>query len=342
MDWLVWLGILLCITQAGIFSGLNLAFFSLSRLQLEVKAERGSKNAMRVLALRQDANFLLATILWGNVAVNVLLTLLSDSVLAGVTAFLFSTVLITLFGEIVPQAYFSRNALKVAGFFVPMIRFYQIFLYVVSKPTGLVLDAWLGKEGIQYFRETDLKAIIREHINSDDSEVEQLEGMGAINFLAIDDMLVVEEGAEIEAKSVIALPAVSGIPQIPSICHSPSDEFLKKVNASGETWVILTDLENNPLLLMEADNFIRGAIFYSGESFNPYHYCHRPLIVRDAKAPLGEWLYRLKIHNSASMDKAGVIEEDVILLWTDTDKRIITGADILGRLLEGVGDIKTA
>lgn len=64
------------------------------------------------MALRQDANFLLTTILWANVAVNVLVALLSGSVLAGVTVFLLSTSIITLFGESFPQAYFSRHALK--------------------------------------------------------------------------------------------------------------------------------------------------------------------------------------------------------------------------------------
>ncbi|MFT7469325.1 MAG: metal transporter CNNM, partial [Candidatus Pseudothioglobus sp.] len=33
---LVWIGIIFCISQSAMFSGLNLAFFSLSRLQLEM------------------------------------------------------------------------------------------------------------------------------------------------------------------------------------------------------------------------------------------------------------------------------------------------------------------
>ena len=97
-------GIFFCITQAAIFSGLNLAIFSISRLRLEVEAAGGSRDATNLLELRRDANFTLATVLWANVAINVLLTLLSNSVLAGVGAFLFSTVIITLFGEIAPQA----------------------------------------------------------------------------------------------------------------------------------------------------------------------------------------------------------------------------------------------
>ena len=45
-----------------------------------------------VLELRKNSNQVLATIIWGNITTNVLLTLLSDSVLAGLYAFLFSAI----------------------------------------------------------------------------------------------------------------------------------------------------------------------------------------------------------------------------------------------------------
>jgi len=114
LDALVWVAIALCVTQSAMFSGCNLAFYRLSRLRLEVEAHRDVR-AKRVLRLREDSNFLLATILWGNVAINVLLALLANSVLLGVLAFLFSTVVITWFGEIMPQAYFARHPLKTAA-----------------------------------------------------------------------------------------------------------------------------------------------------------------------------------------------------------------------------------
>ena len=86
---LVWIGIAFCITQSAIFSGLNLAIFSISKLRLKVEAAGGNRDAIELLALRKDSNLTLATVLWGNVTINVLLTLLSDSVLAGVGAFVF-------------------------------------------------------------------------------------------------------------------------------------------------------------------------------------------------------------------------------------------------------------
>ncbi|MDB4295588.1 CNNM domain-containing protein [Akkermansiaceae bacterium] len=108
------------------FSGAKLAFFSLGRMRLEAEAEKGSKSAAKVLRLRMDSNLLLCTILWGNVSSNVLLSLLSESVFAGLGGFLFSTIGITFFGEIIPQAYFSRHALRVGALLSPVMRFYQI------------------------------------------------------------------------------------------------------------------------------------------------------------------------------------------------------------------------
>lgn len=92
---LTWVGIIFCISQSAMFSGMNLALFSISRLRLEVEASTGNKNAEKLLRLREDSNFILTTVLWGNVGINVLLTLLSSSVLTGVSAFIFSTMVIT-------------------------------------------------------------------------------------------------------------------------------------------------------------------------------------------------------------------------------------------------------
>jgi CBS domain containing-hemolysin-like protein len=117
-----------------------------------------------VLAFRQDNNFLLTTILWGNVSINVLLTLLSDSVMTGVLAFAFPKVVITMVGEIIPQAYFSRHAPRMASLMTQALRFYQVLLYPVAKPTAKILDAWLGPEGIHMFRERGLREVIKMHM----------------------------------------------------------------------------------------------------------------------------------------------------------------------------------
>ena len=58
-----WAGIAFCVSQSSMFSGLNLAFFLLSRVQLEVEVSNKNISAERILAMRKDSNFLLTTIL---------------------------------------------------------------------------------------------------------------------------------------------------------------------------------------------------------------------------------------------------------------------------------------
>ncbi len=329
---LTWIGIAICITQSATLSGLNLAYFSISKLRLELEAAKNNKNAIRVLKLREDSNFLLVTILWGNVGVNVLLALLSGSVLAGVLAFLFSTVLITIFGEIIPQAYFSRNAIRVGALLSPVLRFYQIILFPVAKLTALILDKWLGKEGIYFYRERDLREIIKMHVESSDTDINKVEGKGALNFLAIDDIPIAAEGETIDPDSIIQLTFKNNKPVFPAIKPSASNRFLKKMNKSGKKWVVIVDRGNEPKLVIDADEFIRDAFFNSG-NIKPLRHCHRPIIVREKKAKLGDIIPRLKVNPEHSQDD--VIDEDIILFWNE-DKRIITGSDILGRLLRGI------
>lgn len=332
-DLWIWLGIAFCISQSAMFSGLNLAFFSLNRLQLEVAAGDKNKAALTVLAMRQDSNFLLTTILWGNVGINVLLTLLSDSVLAGVSAFAFSTVFITLFGEITPQAYCSRHALKVASLLAPVLRFYQLLLYPVAKPCALLLDVWLGKEGITYMRERDLRQVIKKHMEADDAEVDAIEGIGALNFLQIDDIAVCNEGETLDPDSIIELPTHLDLPILPDFKSSADDPFLQQVQRSGHKWVVLVNQQQQPLVVLDADGFLRAALFTPLTNFQPYDYCHRPILVTNPQLPLGDVLGKLKRSRDTHCDD--VIDHDIILLWSE-QRRVITGADILGRLLKGI------
>lgn len=325
-------GIALCIVQSAIFSGLNLALFGVTRLRLELEVASGNISAERVHVLRQDSNFLLTTILWGNVAVNTLLAILSNSVLTGALAFLFSTVLITFIGEIIPQAYFSRHAIAMGARLAPIIAFYQVLLYPVAKPTALVLDWWLGKEGIYYFRERDLRELITKHVEAPGVEIDHLEGTGALNFLSLDDLTVAEEGEPLDPNSIVALPTRLDLPVFPSFERSHEDPFLKQIERSGHKWVILTDEQNQPHLVLDADAFLRAA-WFSDLPVDPYRYCHRPVLVEDSATPIGEVIERLRVEPDHKEDD--VVDKDVILIW-GAQKRVITGADILGRLLRGI------
>jgi len=328
-----WLGIAFCLSQSALFSGLNLAVFSVSRLDLEAAAAERDRRAVRVLALRKDAHFTLTTILWGNVAINVLLTLLAESVLTGIGTFLFSTIGITILGEIVPQAYFTRNALRLASFLSPVLRFYRCLLFPLAWPSARMLDLWVGQEDIPWMRERDLRRMLRHHARSPESEISQVEAAGAINFLLLDDLPISREGEPLDPLSVIAIPFAHGQPSFPSISRDPADPFLRQVAASRRKWVVFTSQDGQPHLVASAPKLISSALFSEGQ-YEPASLCHHPLVVKDPKLPLGTALQLLTVQPERPGDD--VIDHDLILLWTPENRRIITGSDILGRLLRSI------
>jgi len=264
--------------------------------------------------------------------VNVLLALLSGSVLTGVAAFFFSTVVITIVGEIIPQAYFTRHAMVVASTLVPLLRIYQYLLFPVAKPTAWVLDHLLGKEAIGYLQERDLQELIKLHMQSAETEIDRMEGRGAINFLALDDLPLAEEGEPVDPESVIQVRFASGRPVFPEISASHSDPFLQLVQRSGKKWVIMVDEQQYPRMVLNADKMVRDALF-NQIHFNPYQHCHRPIVVEDGLVPLGKVIPRFQVNPAHSGDD--VIDEDIILLWGE-QRKVITGSDILGRLLRGI------
>ena len=293
-----------------------------------------NQNAVKMLALRNDANFLLTTILWGNVGINVLLTLISNSVMAGVAAFLFSTVVITFIGEIIPQAYFSRHAMKSAALLSPLLKIYQVLLYPVARPSAWVLDRWLGREGIHYFREEDLRQVIKMHMEAEDADLDAVEGAGALNFLDLDDLLVTQEGELVDPLSIISMPTdLQGNIVFPQCEPTPETPFLKAIEKSGKKWVILADQQHLPQLVLDADGFLRSALFRKTRLQTP-GVLPSPGDGNRPECTLGDVIQQLKTASSSPHDD--VVDHDIILVWTNEIKRVITGADILGRLLRGI------
>lgn len=327
---LIWVAIVICITQSAIFSGMNIAVFSLSRLRLEAAAAAGEKNAAAALELRRDANLTLVTILIGNVSINVLLTMLADSVLAGVLAFLFSTVIITAIGEIAPQAYFSRNALNAVSLLAPILRLYRTVLWPVAKPTALLLDAWVGTEAVPWFRERELHNILQYHAANAGSEVGRIEAIGATNFLALDDLVFAHQGTPLHPDSIVTLPFQGPHPVFPQFAASPADPFMRKLGASGRKWIVLVSDDLQPRLLLNAHAMLRDVLM-TGTDIAAEGYCHAPAIVTDPQETLDRGLDAL-----ASLRQCPGKTETVILLWSADNKRILTGTDVLRCLLSGM------
>lgn len=337
MKFLVWTGILFCLSQSAMLPGMNLGIFALSRLELKIESQKGNNNADKILNLRKNSNFTLVTILWGNIGVNVLLALLSDSIMNGFLGFIFSTVIITIFAEIIPQAYFSRYSLKLVGLLSPILLVYQFILFPVAAPSAYLLNLILGGEKIRYFKEKDMRQILKLHMDSNLTDIGQVEGQGTLNFLEFDDVLLYEEGEPVDPESIIKLEFQNDLPIFPSIQPTAQDSFLRLINFPKKSWVVIVDPQNDPRYVLRADDFIREAIF-SHSTFDPLNHCHRPILTKDSHKTLGEMISNFKI-KARNLDD-DIIEKDIILVWGE-QPRILTGSDILGRLLRGITKIES-
>jgi hypothetical protein len=333
MELFIWLGILFCALNAATFSGLNLAYFSVPVLRLNILAKQQNPQALKVLALRSDPNFLLSTILWANVSYNVLLALLANSVMAGLTSFFFSTVVLTLVGEIFPQATFSRKALKFGAFFAPMIEAYQVLLYPIAKPSAMALDYFLGKESPSYYNEKDLIALIEEHLNSTSSvDISMTEGRGAIEFLKLDDRFVKDVGMDINASQIMACEFDKAELLIVDFTPQPKDPFIKKLLDCEQEWMILTDLKGEPKQALDVSSFIK-AVFASQKSVDVHDYCVNPMVVSKneikVSTVLKHFVLRPEKCNRVSCSRG----KTVVLFWENTNKKILTSDDLMSLIL---------
>lgn len=161
------------VVTAAIFSGLNISLMSLSTEDLKRKARLGNKMAKRVLPLRKNAYLSLASILFANVAVVSASSLVLESRFNGWIAGIVTTILMVVFGEILPQAIFVKSALKFCAFFAPLIRIVTFITYPFSKPLQLLLDKLIGMEPKALHSRQELGLIIGEHRSDGNSELDE-------------------------------------------------------------------------------------------------------------------------------------------------------------------------
>ena len=90
--------------------------------------------------------------------------------------------------------------------------------------------------------------------------------------------------------------------------------------------------------MLDSHQFLRDALFNELES-SLTAYWHRPIIIRDMKTKLGDVIGRLKVTPERPGDD--VIDHDLVLVWGE-ERRIITGADLLGRLLRDISIVDGA
>ncbi len=175
--------ILLCLS--GAFSGLNIGLMMARPDDLRRKAEHGDKIAARVYRYRKDGYYLIFCILLGNVGVNTALSILLGNVTSGVVGGLLATILITMFGEILPQAIFTQRGYQITRYFFWLLEVIYVLFWPLAKPMSQLLNRWIGKEPAQLYSHEEFKHMIREHAEHQQSAIDHDESRiaaGALEF----------------------------------------------------------------------------------------------------------------------------------------------------------------
>lgn len=163
--WLQISFIVLLLCLSGLFSGLNLGLMALDKTELKIIERCGNKSEKKyakvISPLRRRGNFLLCTLLLGNVLVNNSLTILLDNITNGLIAVIGATAFIVVFGEIVPQAICSRHGLAVGAKTRFITYLFMILTFPLSFPISLLLDKVLGEEIGQVFSREKLQELVR-------------------------------------------------------------------------------------------------------------------------------------------------------------------------------------
>ncbi|XP_009641716.2 metal transporter CNNM4 [Egretta garzetta] len=158
----LWLQVILIaglLMLSGMFSGLNLGLMALDPMELRIVQNCGTdkekRYARKIEPIRRKGNYLLCSLLLGNVLVNTTLTILLDDLIgSGIGAIVASTIGIVIFGEIVPQALCSRHGLAVGANTIVVTKFFMLVTFPLSYPISKLLDCILGQEiGTVYNRE---------------------------------------------------------------------------------------------------------------------------------------------------------------------------------------------
>ena len=137
--------IVILVMCSAYFSATETAFTSLNTIRMKTWAENGDKRAARALALEQDYDKLLSSILIGNNIVNITATTISTLLFTkifvtyGATI---STVVITIvvliFGEISPKSVAKEFPERFAMFSAPILR----VIILVLTPLNFLFSMW--------------------------------------------------------------------------------------------------------------------------------------------------------------------------------------------------------
>ena len=244
----LWVALVILVGFSAFFSASETAFSSLNQIRLKSRAEDGDSSAARVLAMAEQYDKLLSTILIGNNIVNIaaasigtiLFTRMLGAERGATVSTIVLTIIVLIFGEVTPKSLAKEMPEKVATAVSPFL----VLLMALMTPLTWMFTQWkklLGhfvhsgeadtitegelmtmvseaeNDGELTDRESEL---IRSAIEFDDVEVEEIL-TPRVDVVAVEDDIPLEELAQTFAESGYSrLPVYHGtIDNIIGVVH---------------------------------------------------------------------------------------------------------------------------
>jgi CBS domain containing-hemolysin-like protein len=179
------------LTASAFFSGMEIAFLSANRLQVEIEAKKGSVSGRLMPWFYRHSSSFIATMLLGNTLALVLVGNATAKLLNGPLDFLgspfavmavqtlLSTVVVLVLAEYMPKAFFRERANEslqaftvllalVLVVFSPAVLFFTVLSRWVTRLTGHVGES----RGLGVFGRADLDHLVGEHVTDSVGPVE--------------------------------------------------------------------------------------------------------------------------------------------------------------------------
>ena len=236
--------LIVLVAMSAWFSATETAFTSLNRIRLKNRAENGERRAQRALALAEQYDRLLSTILIGNNIVNsvattvgaVLFIRLISAERGPAVSALVLTLVILIFGEVTPKSLAKESPERWAMFAAPLLRLMMFLL----APINAVFSAWkrllsrlFHRQGEEGITEEELVGMVDQAEDEgglDEHESDLIRNAIEFNDLEVSeiltprvDLVAVEDDAD--EQTVAKTLAESGYSRLP-VYHESIDNIV--------------------------------------------------------------------------------------------------------------------
>ncbi|XP_049592145.1 metal transporter CNNM1 [Syngnathus scovelli] len=151
---------------SALCSGLNISMLALDPVELRVLQNSGTekeqKYARKIESVRKHGNYILCTVVLGNVLTNTCFVVWMCQIL-GMTALSTASCTLGIFfiGEILPHSVASRHSLAIASKTLCATRLLMLLFLPIAYPVSKILDSLLHQEISSFYTREKLVAMLR-------------------------------------------------------------------------------------------------------------------------------------------------------------------------------------